>query len=71
MKTKIALIVGLFALIALGTVLVTAENTNAAPVSFEQAAQGYVTPMAGSCNYFCAKCVPLNGGACNMAKSCC
>jgi len=70
MKTKIALIIGLFALLALGTVIVTADN-NAAPISFEQAAQGYVTPMTASCNYFCSKCVPINGGACNAGKSCC
>jgi len=72
MKTKMISIIGLFVLLALGTVLLMATETKAeAPVSFEEAAQGYVMPMAGSCNYFCSKCVPLNGGACTAAKACC
>jgi hypothetical protein len=72
MKTKIISIVGLFVLLALGTVLLLATETKAAEtVSFEQAAQGYVVPMIGSCNFFCPKCVPLNGGACTAAKVCC
>jgi len=72
MKTKVISIIGLFVLLAVGTVLLLATETKAAePVSFEQVAQGYVTPMSGSCNYFCSKCVPLNGGACTSARSCC
>jgi hypothetical protein len=27
--------------------------------------------MSGSCNFFCSKCVPINGGACNLFKACC
>ena len=71
MKTKIISIVGLFVLLAIGTVLMLATETKAtASASFEQAAQGYITPK-GSCNYFCSKCLPLNGGACTAAKVCC
>lgn len=71
MRTKIVSMIGLFVLLALGTVLVATEaKAAAAPVSFEQAAQGF-TPMSGSCNYFCSKCIPLNGGACNAFRSCC
>lgn len=72
MKTKIALILVVFTLLALGTVLVTAQSSTVEPTSFEQAAQGYVVPMAGSCNYFCSKCVPINiYGACTSGKACC
>jgi len=72
MKTKIISIIGLFVLLALGTVLLVAHEVKAAaPVSFEQAAQGYVTPMIGSCNYFCSKCLAVSSGACTAAKSCC
>jgi hypothetical protein len=72
MKTKIISIVGLFVLLALGTVLLLAtEAKAAAPVSFEEAAQGYVVPMSGSCNYFCSKCLAVSSGACTAGKSCC
>jgi hypothetical protein len=72
MKTKIISVIGLFVILALGTVLMlTTEAKAAEPVSFESAVQGYVVPLAGSCNYFCSKCVPINGGPCTSAKSCC
>ena len=72
MKTKIISIVGLFVLLALGTVLLIAPEAKAASTTtFEEAAQGYVIPMSGSCNWFCVKCVPVNGGACTAAKACC
>jgi len=72
MKTKIISIIGLFVLLAVGTVLLLATETKAAaPVSFEQAAQGYVTPMTAGCNYFCSKCLVVSNGACTSAKSCC
>ena len=71
MKTKIIYLVGLFVLFALGTVLVATEaKATAAPVSFEDAAQGYVA--AGTCTRVCSKCLPLgHGGACTLSGSCC
>jgi hypothetical protein len=72
MKTKMISIIGLFVILALGTVLLMATETKAeAPTTFEQAAQGYVVPMIGSCNYFCSKCLAVSSGACTSAKSCC
>ena len=73
MKTKVISIIGLFVLLALGTLVFIATEVKAeAPVSFESAAQGYIVPMAGSCSYFCSKCIPIgHNGACTSAKVCC
>jgi hypothetical protein len=73
MKTKILSIVGLFVLLALGTILVATEAKAAAtPVSFENAVQGYITPMSGTCTRFCTRCTPIgHGGACTTSGACC
>jgi len=73
MKTKIISIVGLFVLLALGTVLVATEAKAATePVSFESAINGYNVQPMGTCTRICTKCLIIgHGGACTTSGSCC
>jgi hypothetical protein len=73
MKTKTVFIIGLFVLLALGTVLLVSSEAKAAePVNFENAVNGYNVQPMSTCTRVCSKCLPLgHNGACTTSGACC
>ena len=72
MNTRILLLVAMFALLAMGTAIVSAETvSNIETFSFTEYVSGGVQPMS-SCGYVCAYCIPKNKyGSCTMGGVCC